>query len=292
MTLLIFLTVPPRRDFFFYNWHGIFTNELMRNGLLLFIIFLSACKLPKDQDTDFPGRPDTATSIQTNASYDARKEDPVANTIIPAKPKTKKPSGIYQTTLPIQGKMQQTIAFYDDQTFQLQETYPGKKDSVVVTQGNWSPSDGYIWLYKDQVVRGRYTWKGDTLQYFNPLLKKNFNMHPLKDAIENAFWSDKQKQGVAVWGVGNEPFWNVQVKKQDSISFLLPEWTQPVTLKINSATNSTDSIAYTAKNDSTQIRLTIYPLFCSDGMSDYVYRNKVRMEYNKQVFNGCGIVYR
>jgi uncharacterized membrane protein len=264
----------------------------MRNGLYALIFFLTACNLPEERGIDVLVKTDT-TSIQTNTSYDARTEPATTNEVLPEKKKIKNPSGIYQAVIPFHGKIEQTVAFYNDQTFQLQEKYmSGKKDSIVLTQGNWSPSDDYIWLYKDQVVRGRYKWSGDVLQYFNPALKKTFAMQPLKDVLENNVWRNKKNEGIAVYGIGNEPFWNIEVKKQDSISFLLSEWAEPVTMKISSSNSSPDSTSYIASNDSTQLKLTVFPYFCSDGMSDYVYRNKLRVEYKKQVFSGCGIVYR
>jgi uncharacterized membrane protein len=73
---------------------------------------------------------------------------------------------------------------------------------------------------------------------------------------------------------------------------MLSEWKQPLKLKTDSSFNNSDSLSYTARNDSTQLRVTIFPHFCSDGMSDFVYRNKVRVHYNQQVFTGCGILYK
>jgi uncharacterized membrane protein len=220
--------------------------------------------------------------------------EPVPEIRVQIKKETiKNPLGIYQTRLSYKGGIQHTIAFYKDNTYQLQEKYiTAKKDSVVITRGNWSPSDGYIWLYKDQVVNGRYRWKGDTLQYFSPLNKQSFSMQSLTDANENNVWRKKADKGVSIVGIGNEPFWSIEVLRKDSISFLLPDWKKPLLLKISSATSNADSTAYVAKNDSTNLTVTILPFFCSDGMSDYVYSNKMRIRFNDQVYEGCGVVYK
>ncbi|HYC30398.1 MAG TPA: hypothetical protein VEB42_16300, partial [Chitinophagaceae bacterium] len=174
-----------------------------------------------------------------------------------------------------------------------QETFRrDKKDSVSVIRGTWSPSDGYIWLYKDQVVRARYTWQGDQLHYFSPQLKKTIGMSPMVDIMSNAVWKEKPKQGITLFGIGNEPFWSVEVNNRDSLFFLLSEWSQPVKLRIEDKKATADSVAYSAKNDSVSIRLSIYPLFCSDGMSDHVYKNKIRVRYNGTIYNGCGMLYK
>ena len=264
----------------------------MRKLFFLLLISYTACTLPeKKKENQLSKKPDT-TIIQTN-NYAAATKDTVTSIALPAIRKIKSPAGIYQTILPLENKIEQTIEFNSDRTYQLQEKYfTEKKDSMVITEGTWTPSDGFIWLYKDQVVRGRYKWKGDTLQYFSPVVKKSFSMNRLPDAERNAAWRNKRKQGIVVFGLGNEPFWNVELDNKDSLSFLLSEWTHPLRMKIDSSFNDNDSIAYTAHHDSVQIRVTVFPHFCSDGMSDFIYRNKVKVQYNQHVYNGCGIVYK
>ncbi|MGZ5189368.1 MAG: copper resistance protein NlpE N-terminal domain-containing protein [Flavisolibacter sp.] len=263
----------------------------MRIALYLLLIFFSACTLPAERkQTLTRGDSITIESNDTHAALEHQEEE------IPKlikKEVVKKPSGIYQTRLAYKGGILHTIAFHNDGSYQLQEKYiTAKKDSVVITRGNWSPSDGYIWLYKDQVVNGRYRWKGDSLQYFSPLTKESFSMQSLTDANENAAWRKRAELGVSIVGIGNEPFWNIEVMRQDSISITMPEWKQPLILKISTASSSADSIAYVAKNDSTNLRVTLFPFFCSDGMSDYVYSNKMRVWFNDKVYEGCGVVYK
>jgi uncharacterized membrane protein len=259
----------------------------MRIALFLVLIVYTACTLPEEKKArQLSEKPDT-TVMEVN---DAHAALDTSNAIsLPIVKKIKSPNGIYQAV--VSNKTEQTIAFNSDLTYQLQEKYvTGGKDSIIVTEGTWMPSDGFIWLYKEQVARGKYKWKGDTLQYYSPVLQKNFSMHHLQDAMQNPVW--KNKKGVIVFGIGNEPFWSVELDQQDSISFLLADWNHPVKMKAGSAFNSKDSIGYIAGNDSAHLRVTIFPHFCSDGMSDYVYRNKVRVHYNQKVYNGCAILYK
>lgn len=262
----------------------------MRRIFPLFLVFYCACTLPDEKRANQFSKSDTTTIETSDAN--AATLDTFNSTPLPVAKKIKYPNGIYRTVLPLNDKTEQIVAFNKDFTYQLEEKYIGdKKDSIVTIEGNWTPSDGFIWLYKDQVVRGRYKWKGDTLQYYSPLLKKNFAMKPLQDALQTTAWKSKANQGVNFFGIGNEPFWNIELNNRDSLSFLLPEWRQPLRLKIDSSFNDSDANSYIAHNDSVRLLVTIFPHFCSDGMSDFVYRNKVRVQYNQQTYTGCGIAF-
>ncbi len=255
------------------------------------LIYLSSCTLPEEKEIPIARPVTNSVQLHTNDSNAANQDDTSPLPIPPVRV-IKRPYGIYQGVLHVNGKMQQTIAFYPDYTFQLQETYPVKKeDSVVRTSGNWSPSDGYIWLYKDQVVRGRYKWKGDTLQYVTPAMRKSFSLNHMSDAMDNETWKAKKKEGMELFGTGTEPFWSVAYQ-QDSISFQLADWTQPLHIKLSKTLRTSDSVAYYADNDSTHLSVTVFPYFCNDGMSDFVYSNRVRILYNNQVYKGCGMLFK
>lgn len=262
----------------------------MRIVFFLLLFSYTACSLPDKKKVKEVSEKSDATIMQANDANAAALD--TSNSIsLPVIQKIKSPNGIYQAVI-ANNKVEQTIAFNNDLTYQLQEKYAdGEKDSVVMTDGTWTPSDGFIWLYKDQVARGRYKWKGDTLQYYSPVLKKNFSMRHLQDAAQNVAWKNKGQEGIVLFGIGNEPFWNVQLNN-DSLSFLLSNWDYPLKLKVDSSFNKTDSIGYLAKNDSTQIRVTVFPHFCSDGMSDFVYRNKVKVQLNQKAYKGCAILYK
>jgi len=266
----------------------------MYKPFFILLVFFSACKLPAEKEAERIAKKSDTTVIETHDINTAAKAvDTTTAVPLPKVKKIKNPNGIYRSVLSMNDKVEQTIDFNSDLPYRLQERYmDDKKDSTVITEGTWTPSDGFIWLYKDQIVRGRYRWKGDTLQYYNPRLKKNYSMNHLQDALQNAAWRNKEKQGIIVFGVGNEPFWSIEYTNKDSLSFLLSEWEHPVKMKVDSTFNSADSTGYIGRNDSTQLRVTIFPHFCSDGMSDFVYPNKIRVRYNHQVFNGCGIVYK
>ena len=100
----------------------------------------------------------------------------------------------------------------------------------MITTGNWAPSNGYIWLYKDQVVYSRYTWSGNQLQYFSPVLKKNWGMRHLQDVLQTKTWQNKKGEGAIVFAIGTEPFWSAEVNDRDSIFFQLSDWANALKL--------------------------------------------------------------
>jgi uncharacterized membrane protein len=223
----------------------------------------------EDPDTIFT--PDTETKITA---------------VLPA---IKKPSGIYRFLLPAEGSTQilHTVSFSPG-TFRLQEEFRGKGDSTVITEGTWAPSSGFIWLYKDQIVRGRYTWKGDTLQYYSPRLKKTFTMAKLSPASANKVWQTKKKEGIYLYGVGTEPFWSVELTNGDSMVLNMPDWSTPLRTRLSNTSLARDSTVYSAAFDS--LELTVYPFFCNDGMSEFLYRQKIKINYKGQTYRGCGEV--
>ena len=205
-------------------------------------------------------------------------------------PAIKTPSGIYQFTFPYSAttKILHTIAFYPG-TFRLQEEYFGGKDSIVITEGTWAPSQGFIWLYKDQLARGRYKWKGDTLQYYSPQLKNSFSLAKLTPASTNKVWMDKKKQGAVLFAIGTEPFWSVEINKRDSIVLSMPDWTEPLRVKAANISRENNKVSYAASTDS--LLVTVQPYFCSDGMSDFVYTRKVTVRHKGTTYQGCGIAF-
>lgn len=255
-------------------------------------VFLFACGsepvkpavAAQKQNTVFATATTTPVDSALGFAKDTAREEPP-----PVVPVTKKPSGIYQFSLSSgDGKnILHTVAFYPT-TYRLQEDYNGG-DSTVVTEGTWAPSEGTIWLYRDQVLRGRYNWEKDTLQYYSPGLKKGFPMEKLLLASATPTWQTARKEGARFYGVGTEPFWSVEVTKEDSIVLNMPDWTEPLRTKLTSFNIAKDSSVYTGSDS---LHITLYPRFCNDGMSDFVYTQKLKLQYKNKTYNGCGELLR
>jgi uncharacterized membrane protein len=263
----------------------------MRVWLVCGCLYLLSCGTGPDDKASYTRATDSSFTHAselpvTNNDLNFAKDEQVTEEL-PATPPVKKPSGVYRFLLPEENgkKILHTVSF-STTSFRLQEEYSDKRDSIVVTQGTWAPSAGFIWLYRDQVVRGRYSWKGDTLQYYSPRLKKSFAMEKLTSVRVNNVWQTKKAEGVALYAVGTEPFWSVELSRQDSLVLNMPDWNAPLRVKVATASASADSTVYTADNDS--LSVTIYPLFCSDGMSDFLYTQKIKLVYKGQTYTGCG----
>lgn len=109
-------------------------------------------------------------------------------------------------------------------------------------------------------------------------------------AVDNPAWQLRKEKGVAWLGIGTEPFWSIE-KRKDSLAFHLADWQQPLVLKATRTINTKDSVVYIATNDSTKLETRILPGTCSDGMSDRVYDRFVKVIYNGQVYNGCAVIF-
>lgn len=261
----------------------------MRNLIFYTCLFLFSCGLePKEKERTVSFSNDTVATtspVTATADTDVSFAMDTVTATLPKRPPVKRPSGTYEFFLAEEdgSHVRHTIAFYPG-TFRLQEEY--NRDSLVVTEGTWAPTREFIWLYKDQVVRGRYTWKGDTLQYFNPGSKKMFALNKLTPVTTNAVWQTKKREGQQLYGVGTEPFWSVAITKDDSLVVNMPEWKAPLRAKITGLSAGDDSTVFRAGKDS--IRLVVYPYFCSDGMSDFLYTRRLSLVYKGQAYRGCG----
>src|SRR5687768_11992307 len=47
-------------------------------------------------------------------------------------------------------------------------------------------------------------------------------------ASDNEHWKKKKAEGVDFMVIGNEPFWNLEIRNQKSLKFHLSDWEQPV----------------------------------------------------------------
>lgn len=196
------------------------------------------------------------------------------------------PRGLYRVTLP--GGLDHTLAFYKGHRYRLEEK-AGRQEPAR-TEGEWAPTGGALWLYHQGVVVGKYRWQGDTLVYL--LRGKEYPLQSLTWAMDNDVWRNKGKEGVEFFGVGNEPFWNVEVDEQKAIAFHLADRGAPVRFPPARPVVSGDSIQYNTANDSATLRVVVYRRFCSDGMSDFTYDQQVKVVYNATVYNGCGLLFK
>lgn len=254
----------------------------MRAIKIIIGVFLGVPFLGCNNSPTATANTDTVRQDSINTIAPAKEEDTTGNKPVYTRP----PNGIYRILL---SSIEHIIHFHPDQSYLLEEK---KGETITRTKGNWKPTNGVIWTYRDQIVQGKYSWLGDTLAYIDNQSQKTIPMQKLSSVLENNVWRNKKKEGIEFFGVGNEPFWSVEIDEQKNISFQLADWSKALVFKPAPPATYDDSIVYQLSSDIASIKITILNQFCSDGMSDFIYDNKVEVLYNKQIFSGCGILYK
>ncbi|MEO8762910.1 MAG: copper resistance protein NlpE N-terminal domain-containing protein [Ginsengibacter sp.] len=209
------------------------------------------------------------------------------------------PSGAYQGMFPCKGceGIQQTILFNDDKSYRQEQLVWGKDATPKTSEGSWRRKDGKIELSQNNKIAIVLMKKMDTLYgvNVNGILVSDSAKYILtkrKLAANNAVWNEKRSQGIDFTGLGNEPFWTLEIDNEKFILFNLAGWKKPVIVPIEKPVINKDSTLYTLKNDTTKWTITIFPQFCNDGMSDYLYQYKVQVNYQGTLFKGCGILFK
>lgn len=254
-------------------------TRILNGFLCIALAALASCNNSAGEAETRPDSPrNDGTLIQDTAPVmiDTARPRPVSIT---------EPEGVYQSAL--SKGWRHTVAFYPNHTYRLEEEQ-GK--DTARSRGTWKPTNGTIYLYRDQLLTGQYRWRNDTLLYISG--RSQTPLQKISSAEQNDVWKKKGGQGLEFFGIGTEPFWNIEVDEQRYIDLHLAEWEKPMRFKPSRRITSGDSIVYNTSNDTATLSITIYNRFCSDGMSDYLYPNRVRIIFGNRVFDGCGLVYR
>ena len=104
-------------------------------------------------------------------------------------------------------------------------------------------------------------------------------------ASDNEHWKKKKAEGVDFLVIGNEPFWNLEIRNKKSLRFHLADWEQPVDIAFTGSVEKTKFNELSGQD----IKVRIVPQECSDGMSDYWYDYSVTVLYKGKTYKGCGI---
>ncbi len=207
------------------------------------------------------------------------------------------PLGAYQGIFPCKDcdGVQQTILFNADKTFREEQMIWSKNEAPKISEGYWQIKNGKIDLTQNNKPVINFIKKRDTLVAvkINGILISNSSNYVLTKrnlAINNPIWEKKKLEGIDFAGVGNEPFWSLDIDFKKSISFKLADWKKPIVTGVVKPIINKDSTIYKLKTDTTVWTITIYPQFCNDGMSDYLYQYKVNVKYNGILYKGCGVM--
>jgi uncharacterized membrane protein len=207
------------------------------------------------------------------------------------------PSGAYQGMFPCKGceGIQQTILFNDDKSYKQEQLVWGKDAMPESSKGTWQRKQGRIELSQNNKTAIILMKKKDTLfgVNINGVLVNDSTKYILtkrKLAANNSVWNKKRSQGIDFTGLGNEPFWTLEIDNEKNILFNLAGWKKPVIVSVEKPVINKDSTRYNLETDTTKWTITIFPQFCTDGMSDYLYQYKVKVSYKGTLYKGCGIL--
>lgn len=198
------------------------------------------------------------------------------------------PQGAYQGMYPCKGceGIQQTILFTEDKKYRLEEVTWGKSARPKKTEGIWEKKNGMVVMHQPGRPPLRFFLKKDSL--FTDSLQYALVKREL--ATINPSWKQKQTEGIDFIGVGNEPFWSMEIDNEKMIRFKLADWKKPIMVPFEKPSVTKDSIIYNLLSGINHLRITVYSQFCSDGMSDFLYQYKVAIAFKGDHYRGCGVM--
>ncbi len=198
------------------------------------------------------------------------------------------PSGAYQGMYPCKGceGIQQTILFTQDKKYRLEELTWGKSSIPKRSEGIWERKSGMIWMYQPGRPPMKFFLRKDSL--FTDSLQYALVKRQL--ATLNPSWKQKQIEGIDFIGLGNEPFWSLDIDNEKMVVFKLADWKKPVIIPLEKPGSTNDSTIYNLLSQGNPLRITIIPRFCSDGMSDILYQYKVVITFKGATYKGCGVM--
>lgn len=207
------------------------------------------------------------------------------------------PVGAYQGIFPCEDcdGIQQTILFNDDKTFREEQMIWSKNQFPKISDGKWDMKNDTIELSQNNKTVIEFEKRGDSLiaVNINGVIISNSSKYILIKrnlADSNPVWNKKRLAGTDFVAMGNEPFWNLEIDYEKSILFKLADWKKPLLTGIEKPIIYKDSTIYNLKSDTTKWSITIFPQFCNDGMSDYLYQYKVTIKFKGLLYKGCGVM--
>lgn len=252
-------------------------------GLMCVVSMLSSCKEQEKSRGNFP---------QTDTSALAHPEEYHLQTPLIADSSV---TGVFQGIFPCVDcdGIQQTVLFHKDHTYTQEQIKWDKNEEPTRGRGQWRINGSTIELFQNKQLVAEMILKGDSLFatkisgiLLNDSGKYLLTRHQL--AAGQPVWNKKKLKGIDFVGMGNEPFWNVEIIGT-RVSFKLVDWKKPIYASMGEMEKNVDSTAYYLQTANKKWSLKILPHLCSDGMSDFIYEYQVEVNYEGTIYKGCGI---
>jgi len=225
----------------------------------------------------------------------------VRDSIINAKAYDTIPLGFYQGMLPCKTceGLQRTILFSDDGHYKMEELSWGKGSVSKRTEGTWEKDKSKFLLYLNDKMVSQYRFVKDSLinieNYGTRIpdsMSRQYALFKKNTAPENPAWNKKRSEGVDIIGSGSDPFWNVEIDDRKFILFKVATAEKPIIVPIEKPISTKDSTVYSVITEAgIVLKISIAPKFCSDGVSDHIYENKMNVWYKGQMYKGCAVIF-
>ena len=259
----------------------------LRYSCLFTLWMILGCNANTPTETVTVVQDSTGLIVDSTTVYDTLISVPPRDTVL---------FGFYQGVLPCadcQG-IRHTLLLKDSGRFKLEEFVMGKDMFPEKLEGRWTRQDDSLRLQANQQIIATYFVTKDTLKLgyrqgraMADVRSKNYAVARQPNAATNPAWKGKFNSGVDFYGIGNEPFWNIEIN-ESSISFKLADLPKALVFPAVKPRSSKDSVFYSTSLADAKLEVSIYNEFCNDGMSDNLYEYRVHVRYKGETFKGCG----
>ena len=260
----------------------------LRYSCLPVILMVWACNTITPPESGTTVQDTTGLIVDSTTVYDTLISVPPRDTVL---------FGFYQGVLPCrdcQG-IRHTLLLKDSGRFKLEEFVMGKDMFPEKLEGRWTRQDDSLRLQANRQIVATYFIAKDTLKLAYrqgravvDSLSKNYTVVRHPDAAMTPAWKGKFKSGVDFYAIGNEPFWNIEIDHEKSISFKLADLPKALVFPAVKPRVSKDSVFYATSLPDAKLEVSIYMDFCNDGMSDNMYEYRVHVRYKGETYKGCG----
>lgn len=197
----------------------------------------------------------------------------------------------------------------NDNAFEIRYTYSGKDVAPYTEGGIWYFSNDTLGLTADTGVKLNYFLSGNKLGLLdakgiavpNAMLTKL--SRNVEDVTNESFeknddrWLERRWRGIDFAGMGNEPFWSVDVDLGGKIVFKSLVDNNTFEYDIYSENDLVDAVraSYNAMNEISEINVDIYKEECTDNMSGEVFNYRVVVKHRMKKttvwveYKGCGL---
>lgn len=205
--------------------------------------------------------------------------------------------GFYRTNLPCKGcdSIQHTTALYEGGTFLTEKVELGKNQPPLLIRGIIEQDDQLLKLKSGDISIYLYKRIGQQLYLATRAANGKETKYLLKrihSPLANKAWQEKKEKAVKFFGVGNEPFWNVEIDSANNVQLKMADWLKPVQLSTTTTSSGAETITFNGTYKGSKVGIQILHRFCSDGMSDYLYDRSVNVKYRDHNLTGCGAFFR